>query len=284
MSNHNDNEHAARAGRPAATASEGERSQAPRASRRSFLRDIASVAGAAPLGATALTSAGLVAAADATAAPQPTTAPTSAPSAAAPQQSAAPDSGYQSFSPDEATFVETLVNLMCPADALTPSGVDCGLATYIDRQLAGAFGQGTRRYMQGPWREAKPELGYQLPLTPAQYFKAGLAAAASHCSQRYGKGFDQLESAAATAFLERLAAGDLTDARIALDRWFNELVYPLFVQACFADPIYGGNRNKVFWKMVGYPGLPAVYARDIVDYRGKPHPGARDPKSIADFS
>src|SRR5437868_15374807 len=47
--------------------------------------------------------------------------------------------GYVSLSQDEAAFVETLVNLMCPADEFTPSGVDCGLAIYIDRQLAGDF-------------------------------------------------------------------------------------------------------------------------------------------------
>jgi gluconate 2-dehydrogenase gamma chain len=280
-----DNQHAtcAQQQQPAETAGECERGPARRASRRSFLRNIASVAGAAPLGATALASAGLVPP-DAAAASQPAAAALPPPTAAPPPQSAAQDSGYQSFSPDEAAFVEALVNLMCPADALTPNGVDCGLATYIDRQLASAFGQGARRYMQGPWQAGKPELGYQLPLTPAQFFKAGLAAATSLCSQRYGKSFDQLESADATTFLEQLAAGELADPRVALDRWFNELVYPLFVQACFADPIYGGNRNKAFWKMIGYPGLPAVYARDIIDYRGKPHPGALDPKSIADFS
>jgi len=36
--------------------------------------------------------------------------------------------GYNSLSPDEAAFVETLVNIMCPADEYTPNGVDCGLA------------------------------------------------------------------------------------------------------------------------------------------------------------
>jgi gluconate 2-dehydrogenase gamma chain len=43
-----------------------------------------------------------------------------------------------------------MVNVMCPADALTPGGVDCGLAAYIDRQLAGGFGKGARLYMRGP--------------------------------------------------------------------------------------------------------------------------------------
>jgi hypothetical protein len=84
--------------------------------------------------------------------------------------------------------------------------------------------------------------------------------------------------------LHDLAAGKVTDARVPLTSWFNELVYPLFAQACFADPIYGGNVGKVFWKMIGYPGLPATHAQDMLDFRGKPYPDAADPKSIADFS
>jgi gluconate 2-dehydrogenase gamma chain len=173
---------------------------------------------------------------------------------------------------------------MCPADHLTPSGVDCGLATFIDRQLAGGFGHGEDLYMRGPWRQGKPQLGYQLPLTPEQFFKAGIAAANAACRARFGKDFDALSVTDAETFLEDLSHGKVTDARVPLGQWFNGLVYPLFVQACFADPIYGGNVDKVFWRMVGYPGLPATHARDMVDFRGKPYPGAKDPKSIADFS
>ena len=69
-----------------------------------------------------------------------------------------------------------------------------------------------------------------------------------------------------------------------LGQWFNELVYPLFTQACYADPLYGGNRGKVFWKLIGYPGLPAFHTANMVTYRGKAFPGAADPKSIQDFS
>src|SRR5213076_3213379 len=97
--------------------------------------------------------------------------PVDAAPATAPPESA-PTLGYLSFSRDEAAFVETMVNIMCPADAYTPSGVDCGLATYIDRQLAGEFGKGTKRYMRGPWQAGKPQHGLQLPLTPEQFFKA----------------------------------------------------------------------------------------------------------------
>ena len=236
--------------------------------RRDILKSIATVASAAPLSPTliAATTATVAVAATADAAPTPAT----------------PVAGYQSLGPDEAAFVEAMVNLMCPADHLTPNGVDCGLATFIDRQLAGGFGQGENLYMHGPWHQGKPQLGYQLPLTPEQFFKAGIAAASAACRTRFGKDFDALPAADAEAFLQDLSKGKVTDPRVPLGLWFSDLAYPLFVQACFADPIYGGNADKVFWRMIGYPGLPATYANQIGPYRNKLY--KVEPQSIADFS
>jgi gluconate 2-dehydrogenase gamma chain len=243
--------------------------------RRGFLKQVATLASCAPLAPRTISVAGVaaVAVAQSRAAPAADTFP-----------AAAPFNGYQSLGPDEATFVEAVVNIMCPADEFTPSGVDCGLATFIDRQLAGGFGKGQGRYRRGPWKTGKPELGLQLAMTPEQFFKAGVAAANDACKKKGGKSFDQLAPADADAFLRDVQAGRVTDSRVPLPSWFNDLVYPLFVRACFADPMYGGNYNKVFWKMVGYPGLPATHALDMIQYRGKPYPGASNPKSIADFS
>ncbi len=196
----------------------------------------------------------------------------------------APNTGYTLLGPEEATFLEAVVNIMCPADALTPSGTDCGIAIFIDRQLAGSFGKGGRMYSQGPWIKGKPEQGYQLPMKPAEFFKAGIAAARAAAQARYGKPFEALAPADADAFLSDIASGKLTSDRLSLADWFSQLLYPLFQQGCFADPVYGGNRDKVFWKMIGYPGLPAFYAQDMAQYRGKPYPGAKTPKSILDFS
>ena len=235
--------------------------------RREFLQRAIVMAGAAPLVGTA----SLAAASPA------------APAASTPAES--PETrGYQSFSPEEAAFVETMVEIMCPADHLTAGGVDCGLALFIDRQLAGAYGKGDRLYQRGPWKTGKPQLGYQLPLTPEDYFKLGLAAANHACQQKHGKAFADLPATDGDAFLTLLGDGKITDPRVVLADWFNDLVYPLFVQACYADPMYGGNKDKTFWKMIGYPGLPAVYGLDIVAFRGKPHPASANPKSIADFS
>lgn len=235
--------------------------------RRSFLKQAAGLAGATSLLPTAL--------------------PAESPAAAAGSSASAP---YQSLGPDEASFIEALVNVMCPADEFSPGGVDCGLATYIDRQLAGPYGKGAGRYQRGPFRSGKPQLGWQLPLTPEEFCKSGIAAADALCKRDRGKPFADLTSAEADEFLvaiqsERTAPGERAahdDFPLAL--WFAEAIYPLFVEACFADPMYGGNRNAVFWKMIGYPGLPATHALDMVRYRGKPFPGTEHPKSIADFT
>ena len=191
---------------------------------------------------------------------------------------------YQSLGPDEAAFIEALVNVMCPADEFSPGGVDCGLAIYIDRQLAGPYGKGDGRYQRGPFRHGKPQLGLQLPLTPEQFCKSGIAAVDAACLRDRGASFAALPSAEADTVLADIAGGRVTDEHLSLTSWFNDIVYPLFVEACFADPMYGGNRNAVFWKMIGYPGLPANHAIDMVRFRGKPYPGAASPKSIGDFS
>jgi gluconate 2-dehydrogenase gamma chain len=206
----------------------------------------------------------------------PTTAPTAKTEPAA--------STYHSLGPDEAAFIEALINIMCPADEFSPNGVDCGLAIYIDRQLAGPYGQGDGRYQRGPFKQGKPELGLQLPLTPEQFCKAGIAAVNLACIRDHGATFDQLAPASAEAVLKEIEAGGMTDDRLPLASWFNDIIYPLFTEACFADPMYGGNRGAVFWKMIGYPGLPATHTIDMVRYRGKPFPNAHSPKSIIDFS
>src|SRR5579863_2586282 len=93
--------------------------------RRDVLKQIAAVTGSAQLSPNVLGAAGI-----ATVATQ--AAPVSA--QGSPATNALIPAGYQSLSADEAAFVEAFVNVLCPADHLTPNGVDCGLATFIDRQ------------------------------------------------------------------------------------------------------------------------------------------------------
>ena len=84
--------------------------------------------------------------------------------------------GYEFLNLDEAAFVEALVDHMVPADEISPKGTDLGVNIYIDRALAGGWGKGDRLFMQGPWKKGAPSQGYQLPLTPAQLYRAGIEA------------------------------------------------------------------------------------------------------------
>jgi len=98
-------------------------------------------------------------------------------SAAAPSSPVAVSHAYTFLTAPEAAFIEAAVDRLIPADDLTPGGTDCGVALFIDRQLAGAWGSGDRMYMQGPWQKGVPMQGYQSPLTPAEFIRAGIAEA-----------------------------------------------------------------------------------------------------------
>jgi gluconate 2-dehydrogenase gamma chain len=198
---------------------------------------------------------------------------------AAPQ--AANDDALLTLTAAEAAFFSAVADTMIPADELSPSGSACGVTIFIDRQLAGAWGGGAKMYRAGPFSKGKPGQGYQLPLTPREFFAAGVVAINGWTRKAHGKDFDRLPSKEREAALKELEAG-----KAALDdidgKQFFEALLQITMEGFFADPIYGGNRDKAGWKLVGYPGLPAVYSTLIDEYRNRRY--RVEPQSIADFS
>jgi gluconate 2-dehydrogenase gamma chain len=216
-------------------------------------------------------------------APQAQAQTAAAPGTAPPTQAApttAPDT-YVTLTPTEAAFIVAAVDTLIPADALSPSASDCGVAVFIDRQLASAWGGGDKSYRSGPFHTGKPEQGYQLPLTPREYFAAGIAAANAWSRQAYGKEFDRLSEAERTAALKGWDYGTIHFDGFSAKGFFERLL-AITMEGFFADPIYGGNRDKAGWRMIGFPGLPATYANVVDDYYGKRYDAP--PQSIADFS
>jgi len=225
-----------------------------------------------------LTGAGLVGLAAAAVASGEAAAQTTSPE---PPSSASPPEPFLALNATEAAFVVAAVNMLIPSDDLSPSGTDCGLAAYIDRQLAGAYGAGARLYRDGPFLKGKPEHGYQLPLTPKAFFSAGIAAANDWTHKTHGAAFDALGEANQIATLKAFETGAAAfDGLNSAD--FFALLLGLTYEGFFADPLYGGNREKAGWKMVGYPGLPGVYRDAIAKFKGRKYPNP--PQSIADFS
>jgi gluconate 2-dehydrogenase gamma chain len=181
----------------------------------------------------------------------------------------------------EADFIAAAVDTIIPADELSPSGSECGIVTFIDRQLASAWGGGAKTYRGGPFVKGKPEQGNQLSLTPLEFFQVGIAEANAWSVRANGKAFDRLSPADRATALKAMEEGK-ADFRGLPSRAFFTQLHALTMQGFFSDPVYGGNRNKASWAMLGFPGLPATYADKIDEYRDKRYAAA--PQSIADFS
>jgi gluconate 2-dehydrogenase gamma chain len=190
--------------------------------------------------------------------------------------------GYSFLNLDEAAFVEALVDHMVPADELTPKGTDIGINVFIDRALAGAWGNGDRLYMQGPWKKGVPSQGYQVPLTPAQLYRSGIEATNVHCRKTYGKTFERLTEQQREEVLVALSTGKLPFDNGLPASLFWTTLYQTVMQGMFSDPIYGGNRNKAGWRLIGFPGVIAVHRENVEKYRDKKFPA--DPVGIADMS
>jgi gluconate 2-dehydrogenase gamma chain len=181
----------------------------------------------------------------------------------------------------EHAFVIAAVDTMIPADALSPSGSQCGCDIYIDRQLVSAWGGGAKTYRSGPFLKGKPEQGYQLSLTPAEFISAGIAAANGWSRKTYNVDFDRLDPDKRIEALKAMQEGKAEFVNFSSRAFFARLL-TLTMEGFFGDPAYGGNRNMASWKMLGFPGLPATYANVVEEYRDKRY--SAQPKSMADFS
>ena len=206
------------------------------------------------------------------------------PEGAQAQASGAPPAaaGYMLLNIDEAAFVEALVDHLVPADDLSPKGTDIGINIYIDRALAGGWGKGERLYMEGPWKPGTPSQGYQLPLTPAQLYRAGIEATNAHCIKTYGKTFDRLDEPQREEVLLALSSGKLAFENGLPSRPFWSSLYQTVMEGMFSDPIYGGNRDKAGWRLIGFPGVIAVNRENVEKFRDRKFPS--DPIGIADMS
>ncbi len=179
--------------------------------------------------------------------------------------------GWLFFTPEEAALVEVLVDRLIPPDPTTPGGKDAGVAVFIDRQLAGPYGSASALYMRPPFADGLPNQGPQSPLTPAARYRQALAALDQHSRNSFaGKAFQEIPQDQQIAIIKRMESGNLT-LNNSNGRAFFEILLANTKEGFFADPIYGGNRGMVAWKMIGFPGAHYDY-RDWVGRHNERYP------------
>ena len=142
---------------------------------------------------------------------------------------------------------------------------------FIDRQLAGPYGQARGLYMRPPFAEGSKEQGSQSPLTPAARYRRSLAALDQYCTARFGgKHFADLPHEQKDNVILGMEKGQVT-FNDASARGFFDLLLQNTQEGFFADPLYGGNRDMAGWKMIGFPGARYDY-RDWVERHNERYP------------
>ena len=155
----------------------------------------------------------------------------------------------------EAATVEALAGRIIPGSADDPGAQQAGAGTYIDRALAGPY-----RHLQ-------------------RLYRTGLAALDIRCLEQQGHTFVELDEREQDAFLEPLAQGEWA-AALAGERaesgseevdvgflpYFFAVVRQHVVEGTFGDPVYGGNRDTVGWRLIGFPGARWGYGEKEMTY------------------
>jgi gluconate 2-dehydrogenase gamma chain len=175
------------------------------------------------------------------------------------------------FTPSEWEFVLAAVARLIPDDAAGAGGVQAGVPEFIDRQLEMPYGHGAYFYMKGPFQpDLAPTLGYQLPFTPRELYRKGIAEAERACLKSHGGRFSSLSAGPQDAFLHLLESGKAEFNGLPSAAFFAQLLGNT-KEGYFADPMHGGNRDMVSWKLIGFPGARADFT-DWMDQQGRPYP------------
>jgi gluconate 2-dehydrogenase gamma chain len=168
------------------------------------------------------------------------------------------------FSPEEWAFVNAASARLIPNDHLGPGAVQAGVPEYIDRQMDTPWASGALWYMRGPFdADAPATLGYQSQLTPHQIFRLGIAAANGFVQKAQRSSFAQLAPAAQDTALRAIESGQARFDAVPATLFFSMLLQSVR-EGFFADPMHGGNRGLVGWKLIGFPGARADFM-DWVD-------------------
>ena len=133
--------------------------------------------------------------------------------------------------PHQARTAAAVFERLFPADANGPGATEIGVLTYLDRALAGAYADQVETY------------------------RLGLAALDRATVARRGTPFADGAAAEQDEILTELERGEVPNWRVPAQRPFFELLRAHLQEGLFADPAYGGNRDKLGWRVLGHPGV-----------------------------
>jgi gluconate 2-dehydrogenase gamma chain len=175
------------------------------------------------------------------------------------------------FDDSQWAILNAAVDRLIPSDEHGPGAVEAGVSEFIDRQMNTPYGYGALWYMSGPFvKDAPPEFGYQLPQSPRELYRSGLAGLDQTVRKQIGRGFAELSTSERDEVLHRLEDGKLDVGEIPALVFFSQLLQNTR-EGYFCDPKHGGNKNMAAWRMINFPGARADFM-DWVEQYGKRYP------------
>lgn len=140
------------------------------------------------------------------------------------------------FTDEQRKQVAVLLEAIIPGDDTSPGATDADAAEYLDRFLA-----------------MDESYYYEIPGWKKLYRDGLPALDAASAAQNGGKGLLQLSPDEVRALLDKAAKNQLTVLPTGFDqRAFFTTLRGHAIEACFADPRWGGNRDQVIWRWYGY--------------------------------
>lgn len=200
------------------------------------------------------------------------------PSQPAPQT---PPPPIRFFTDAQFRVVEAMAERIFPADSEGPGAKEARVAYYIDGQLTSGWGRGERLYLQGPFvAPADSGHGWQIPMTPRDVYKDGLAAIDAYTQKQFNKPYDQLTAKQQDDILQMLSGGKVSTFQTVTSAQFFSMFRQNVLEGLFGDPLYGGNFNLAGWKWLGFPGDPHAYGLQYGKHIFKAQPYRVEPRPL----
>jgi len=168
-----------------------------------------------------------------------------------------------------------------------PGAIELGVPYFIDKQLAGAWGLNAKDYMKGPFVQNQqiqgfqdrnrnqdsqgpntetqaptPSARYQTRLNRNEIFILGIRKLESVSQDKFKVKFVKAEADQQDEILQMFDDNEVELAGVDSETFFHLLIQTT-IEGAYADPLYGGNKNMMGWKMKEYPGPRMGYLDQI---------------------
>jgi gluconate 2-dehydrogenase alpha chain len=138
---------------------------------------------------------------------------------------------FTALSVAEASTLDALFEQLFPADENGPGASSIGVTQYLDRALSGPYAHHLETY------------------------RLGVYALDAESERRFGKSFAETDGAQQSELIGALEQNAAPNFRVIEAKAFFELMRSHLQEGLFSDPIYGGNRDKAGWRVLGHPGV-----------------------------